>query len=150
MIRHLMCVAMAVLVLSGCAGCKVGDGKVDVVEAGVIRVAVGLAMSSRPESVRPAYAVSTALLKVINPDYVSEASAFDLALVRELDALGLSGPERLAFMDLVAAIRGIIIDQLKSPPNTESRLVVIAEVLQIVRESAASRIALENQNLAVK
>lgn len=43
MIRRLMCVVMAVLVLSGCAGCKVGDGKVDVVEAGMIRVAVGVA-----------------------------------------------------------------------------------------------------------
>ena len=150
MIRHLMCVVMAVVVLSGCAGCKVGDGKVDIVEAGVIRVAVGVAMSSRPESVRPAYVVSTALLKVISTDYVAEASAIDLAIGLELDAIGLSGPERLAFMDLVAAIRGIIIDQLKASPTAESRRVVIAEVLLIVRESAAARMALENQSLVVK
>ena len=129
MIRHLMCLVMAVMVLSGCAGCKVGDGKVDVVEAGMIRVAVGVAMSSLPESVRPAYAVSTELLKVVGTDYVTDASAIDLAIDRELDAIGLSGQERLAFMDLVAAIRGIIIDQIKSSPTAESRRVVIAEVL---------------------
>lgn len=150
MIRHLMCVVMAVVVLSGCAGCKVGDGKVDVVEAGVIRVAVGVAMSSRPESIRPAYAVSTALLKVISTDYVAEASAIDLAIARELDAIGLSGPDRLAFMDLVSSVMGIIIDQLKSSPTAESRRVLIGQVLQIVRESAASRISLETQTMAGK
>ena len=150
MIRHLMCLVMAVAVLSGCAGCKVGDGKVDIVEAGLIRVAVGVAMSSRPESVRPAYEVSTALLKVISPDYVSEASVNDLAIDRELDEIGLSGPERLAFMDLVALIRGIIIDQLKSSKTEGSRRVMLYDVLRIVRESAAARLALENQNLAVK
>lgn len=150
MIRHLMCLVMAVAVLSGCAGCKVGDGKVDIVEAGLIRVAVGVAMSSRPESVRPAYEVSTALLKVISPDYVSEASVIDLAIDRELDEIGLSGPERLAFMDLVALIRGIIIDQLKSSKTEGSRRVMLYDVLRIVRESAAARLALENQNLAVK
>lgn len=150
MIRHLMCLVMAVAVLSGCAGCKVGDGKVDIVEAGVIRVAVGVAMSSRPESVRPAYVVSTALLKVIGPDYVSEASVIDLAIARELDEIGLSGPERLAFIDLASAVRGIIIDQLKSSTTAESRRVIIYDVLQIVRDSSAARITLENQNLAVK
>lgn len=146
MIRHLMCVVMAVAVLSGCAGCKVGDGKVDVVDAGVIRVAVGLAMSSRPESVRPAYAVSTALLKVISPDHVSEASVIDLAIARELDEIGLSGPERLAFINLASAIRGIIIDQLKSSTTEESRRVMIYEVLRIVRESAEARLAMENKS----
>ena len=134
--------------LSGCAGpnamIKI-DGQVDEVEASLIQSGVGIAMTVRPEAVPPAYAVSTALLARIGGGSVL-LSGLDAAVQSEVDKLGLLDTEKASVMDLVGVIRTTIVSKLKQEGITDpgQRLIIVKQVFEIVRRSAAARLGVTN------
>lgn len=140
---------MLVFALIGCFGCSgpgasnIGDGQVDQVEAATIQVAVGLAMTARPDTVAPAYAVSTAILAVLDTSTVETAlaAAIDTALTAKLNELNLDAPTKASVQDLALLIRAQTLEQLSSAnlPASEKR-VVIREVVAIVQRTAAVRL----------
>ena len=67
--RILAVIFVAIIsIISGCANTSktLGDGKIDAVESASINVAVGVAFSAKPETIVPAYAVTTALLQIMS------------------------------------------------------------------------------------
>ncbi|WP_321367623.1 hypothetical protein [uncultured Desulfuromusa sp.] len=134
----------AAIALAGCTGpnalIKI-DGNVDQVEAALIQSAVGVAMTMRPEAVTPAYAVSTAILSRIDNNSVL-LSGLDGAVAAEVDKLDLLPAERQSFFDLVALVRAQIVRQLQAEGISDGaqRLVVVRQVIEIVRASAAARL----------
>lgn len=132
--------------LFGCGkqqGATLGDGKVDQVEAATIQVAVGLAMTARPDTVAPAYAVSTAILAVLDADKeeTTLAAAIDTALTAKLEELHLDAPTKASVQDLALLIRAQVMEQLSAAnlPASEKR-VVVRDVIAIVQQTAASRL----------
>lgn len=142
----LMLLLFSLSVQFGCSGpgaANIGDGKVDQVEAATIQVAVGLAMTARPDTVAPAYAVSTAILAVIDTSTAETAlaAAVDTALTAKLDELHLDAPTKASVQDLALLIRAQVMEQLSAAnlPASEKR-VVIREVVAIVQQTAAARL----------
>lgn len=131
--------------LAGCgtSGMINVDGNVDEVEAALIRAAVGLSMSVAPETVPPAYAVSTAILSRIDGSSVL-LSDLDTAVTAEVDSLDLVPVERQSLLDLVALVRARIIQQLKDKgvADADQRMIVVRQVIEIVRQSAAARMGI--------
>ena len=80
----------AVLGVNLMAGCSpqgdstLGNGKVDLVEAATIRVAVGMAFTARPDTVVPAYRVATGLLVVLDADAAHSQPGTELNSVPSL------------------------------------------------------------------
>lgn len=145
LIIALLCL-LSLAVLFGCGkqqGANIGDGKVDQVEAATIQVAVGLAMTARPDTVAPAYAVSTAILAVLDADNgdTALAEAIDTALTSKLDDLHLDAPTTASVQDLALLIKAQIMEQLSSAnlPASEKR-VVIRDVVAVVQQTAAIRL----------
>ena len=122
----------------------IGNGKVDLVEAATIRVAVGLAFSARPDTVEPAYRVATGLLVVLDADADKTALAktIQTALAEETKKLHLDAATAASFADLVALIEAQIMEKLNASPVTSSqKAVILRDVLTIVRDTAAARMA---------
>ena len=122
----------------------IGNGKVDLVEAATIRVAVGLAFSARPDTVEPAYRVATGLLVVLDADADKTALAKTIqsALAEETKKLHLDAATAASFADLVALIEAQIMEKLNASPVTSSqKAVILRDVLTIVRDTAAARMA---------
>lgn len=145
LIIALLCL-LAMAVLFGCGkqqGATVGDGRVDQVEAATIQVAVGLAMTARPDTVAPAYAVSTAILAVLDADNgeTALAAAIDTALAEKVDDLHLDAPTKASVQDLALLVKAQIMEQLSSAnlPASEKR-VVVRDVVAIVQQTAAIRL----------
>ena len=140
----LLITCLLLALLPGCSGpnalIKI-DGKVDQVEAALIQTAVGVALTAKPEAVPPAYAVSTAILARIDGGSVL-LSGLDAAVQSEVDDLDLLTAEKQSVMDLVSVIRATIISKLEEEGITDidQRLVVVKQVIEIVRASAASRL----------
>lgn len=141
----LLC-GLSLAFLFGCGkqqGGTIGDGKVDQVEAATIQVAVGLAMTARPDTVAPAYAVSTAILAVLDAgnDETTLAAAIDTALTAKLEELHLDAPTKASVQDLALLIRAQIMEQLSAAnlPASEKR-VVVRDVIAVVQQTAASRL----------
>ena len=134
----------SVLLLSACnpnGGTTIGDGKVDMVEAAVIQIAVGAAMTAKPELIAPSYAVSTALLTLIDTNVVTSPSMLEPVLDKEIDKLNLDPLTRQSARDLIALIKAQIMQQLNiegPPPST--KMLVVKQIVQIVHDTAAARI----------
>ncbi|WP_157470086.1 hypothetical protein [Desulfobulbus elongatus] len=128
-----------------------GNGQIDAVEAATIRVAVGLAMAAKPETIAPAYAVSTALLAILADESGAVASVAMIrdAVAGETAKLDLDPVTAASFTDLVGLIEARIAEQLAAADIPSSgRMVVIREVIRIVQEAAAARLPLVGTKLA--
>lgn len=136
----------AALCLTGCGGCSsenstIGDGQVDAVEAATIQVAVGLAMTAAPETIAPAYAVSTGLLALLDGQQLVTLAGLDGAIAEKINQLELSQVERQSAFDLVTLIRAKLRSKLDAAGVPEAdRFVVVQAVVQIVHDSAAARL----------
>lgn len=133
----------SVLFLSACnpnGGSSIGDGKVDIVEAAVIQAAVGAAMSAKPELVDPAYAVSTALLTMLDASTITSPSLLETVLGKEIDKLNLDPLTRQSVRDLVALIKAKIVQELNLTDAPNTKMIVLKQIVQIVHDTAAARI----------
>ena len=122
------------------------DGKIDAVEAATIRLAVGAALSAKPETIKPAYAVSTALLATINTlDYAVLVSVVDKAIQNEVNKLNLDNLTKQSFNDLIVLVKAQIKQQINVSIDTsdiisEQRKVLISDILKIVQEASSARL----------
>ena len=121
-----------------------GNGKVDAVEAATLRVAVGLAMTARPDTVAPAYAVSTALLAGLSADYVALPQAVDGIIKRETERLNLDPATLASFGDLLLLIRAEITQRISvEAVDDPGKRVMVRELVAIVQETAATRLGIK-------
>ena len=143
--KKLLLLLFLIVTLFGC-GCKdgkttIGDGKVDMVEASTIRVAVGLAFAAKPNTVVPAYAISTALLQMTESDTEKVSPIFiEQALNSEIGKLNLDPLTVQSVNDLIVLIRAQIIDQIGVNNDVQAKVIVIRQVIQIVHDSAGARL----------
>ena len=146
--------AVALSIVMGCSpqgDSTIGNGKVDLVEAATIRVAVGMAFTARPDTVVPAYRVATGLLVVLDADADKTALAKTIktALAEETAKLHLDAATASAFTDLVGLIEAQLLQQLKTPEvSTSQKAVILRDVLIIVRDAAADRMGAGSTGLA--
>lgn len=133
------------LSLAACFGSKgsstLGNGQVDAVEAATLRVAVGLAMTARPDTVAPAHAVGTALLAVLADDSQPvPTSAIEQTIIAKMVELNLDPASQQSFNDLILLIKAKIIEQLAMATQGTNRIVVVRDIIKIVRETATARL----------
>ena len=141
--KSLVIALCSVLFLSACnpnGGSSIGDGKVDIVEAAVIQVAVGAAMSAKPELIAPSYAVSTALLTMLDASTITSPSMLETVLGKEIDKLNLDPLTRQSVRDLVALIKAKIVQELNLTDAPNTKMIVLKQIVQIVHDTAAARI----------
>lgn len=124
-------------------GCKenvttIGNGKVDVIEAATIQVAVDLALTSHPEAVEPAYKVSSELLKVLSSEAVIP-SMLGSVLDKELGKLQLDPQTLVILSSLIETIESGIKAEIGTSSNA-SKILVIRQVVQIVNNTAQAHI----------
>lgn len=140
---------MLLLALYGLYGCTnststLGNGKVDAVEAATLRVAVGLAFTARPDTVAPAYAVSTALLAGLSADYVALPAAVDGIISRETERLNLDPATLASFGDLLLLIKAEITQRISvDAVDDPGKRVMVRELVAIVQETAAARLGIK-------
>lgn len=143
-VAMMICLAVMLTACSGTGpgGSTLGDGQVDQVEAASIRVAVGLALTAKPEAVVPAYGVSTAVLAILPPGEGAEVdvSLIDGVIANEVDKLNLDPLTRQSFNDLVALARAEVTKQLSAGLQGNQRLVVVRDIVAIIQQSAAARL----------
>ena len=122
----------------------IGNGKVDPVEAATVRVAVGMAFTARPDTVAPAYAVSDALLTMLDAsrDQSALVTTINQTLAGETAKLNLDAGTAASFADLVALVEAQIVARLAEANITASqRMVVVRDIVAIVHDTAAMRMA---------
>lgn len=139
MLTFLFVLIAFAMMVAGCVTSSVGDGQVDQVEAATIRAAVGVSMSARPETVVPAYAVTKALLAIMDGDEPVQLKDLEAALNDQIDTLNLSPMEKAAVMDLAALVQANIEARLVGL-IPDMHLVVVRSVIEIVHETAAYRL----------
>ena len=128
------------LLLAGCSPFSM-NGMLDPVETATIRVAVGLAMTAEPRTVVPAYAVSTALLAILDGTETTTLGALCPAVDKEIDKLNLTDAERASFIELVELVKARILQQLGSTNmDVAQKIVLIKGIVQIVRDASIARI----------
>jgi len=132
---------MLCFMLAGCNGVSsnVGDGQVDAVEAATIRLAVGAAMSAKPETIVPAYAVTKTLLAVMDGAEAVQVRDLESALDERIDNLNLTPLEKQSVSDLVTLVRANITERV-SGIAPDLKLVVVRAVIEIVHETASARL----------
>jgi len=133
------------LMLVGCNGAgtngSIGDGQVDAVETAVIRLAVGAAMTAKPETVAPAYAVSKAVLTIMDAENPVMLTILEAAVDKEIKKLDLTVYEKQSVMDLVNLVKANIVDRVGGLVP-ERKFVVVRAVIEIVHDSAKARLNL--------
>jgi len=131
------------LMLVGCNGAgtnsSIGDGQVDAVETAMIRLAVGAAMTAKPETVVPAYAVSKALLIVMDTDNPVKLAILNMVIQDKIKDLNLTPYEEQSVMDLVSLVRAKLVDMVGGL-DPGARIVVVKAVVQIVHDAAGARL----------
>lgn len=140
-LTYLLVLAAFVLMVVGCVTDNVGDGRVDQVEAATIRLAVGAAMSAKPEAVVPAYAVTKTLLAVMDGSEAVQVADLETALDEKIGDLDLTDMERQSVTDLAALVRANIQERIAGIGEGR-RMVVVKAVIEIVHEAAAARLDL--------
>jgi hypothetical protein len=146
--KYAVCAAVFFLVATmfGCASDGQGPivivGQVSEVEASIIRVAVGAAMSAMPQAVAPAYAVSTALLQAPTLDSVIFLANLDDRIAAEVKKLKLTKDEKVMFFELVGAIKSGIKERLGDLTELDGfdYSLVVKTVIQIVNDAAKARL----------
>lgn len=132
---------LLMLALFGCSGSvTIGDGRLDAIESSVIQVAVGAAMSARPELIAPAYAVSTALLGILDGREMTPLATLELSVTQQLNQLELTDLERQSAMDLLILIKARILAELGPSADDNQKILVVKTVARIVNESARTRL----------
>ncbi len=122
----------------------IGNGKVDPVEAATIRLAVGVAFTARPDTVVPAYAVSDALLAILDAGSSTETlvTTINETIAKETSKLNLDAATAASFADLVALVEAQIVAKMKELNITASeKVIVVRDIIAIVHDTAAIRIA---------
>ncbi len=145
--KNLVTVLMlsTMLILNASAGGQstIGNGKVDLVEAATIQVAVGLAFSAKPQTVVPAYAVTTALLKIMSNDTEQvQPSMIKILVVKELEKLKLDKLTMLSMIDLMNLVEAEIKTKIDIQVQDSNKMVIIKQVIQIIHDSSEVRIGI--------
>jgi hypothetical protein len=141
--KHTFLAATLLIVLAMLAGCSTitVDGDLDPAESATIRLAVGLSMSAEPKTVLPAYAVSTALLTILEGSETTPLDTLDAAINAEADKLNLTDTERASFNELLQLVKAETMKHLNLPEiDAGQKLIIVKTVIQIVREAALARI----------
>ena len=133
----------------GLTACKeegsstLGNGRVDPGEAAALRVAVGLAFTARPDTVAPAYAVSTAVLAVLGDGSTPvPLDSIDGLIGKETAKLKLAPATLQSFNDLILLVKAQVTQQLGTNADIKNTLVVVHDVVQVVQQTAAARLGI--------
>lgn len=143
-----LCVAVMLsiaVLLNACAGGQstIGNGKVDLVEAATIQVAVGLAFSAKPQTIVPAYAVSTALLKIMSKDQEKVIPSMIKDMVKlEIDKLKLDALTKASMLDLYQLIEAEVKSKIDLQIDASNKMIIIQQLVQIVHDSAEARMGI--------
>lgn len=143
-----LCVAVMLsiaVLLNACAGGQstIGNGKVDLVEAATIQVAVGLAFSAKPQTIVPAYAVSTALLKIMSKDQEKVIPSMIKDMVKlEIDKLKLDALTKASMLDLYQLIEAEVKSKIDLQVDASNKMIIIQQLVQIVHDSAEARMGI--------
>ncbi len=121
---------MLCLTLAGCSGTTVGDGVFDAREQAYFKAGVGIAISAKPETAAPVYAVATTCLGLISLD-------LDLAMkLTDIDE-----KLRPSVADLINVLKAdmetVIATEVVIDVN--KRTEIIKQMLVIVQTSAKER-----------
>ena len=141
--KKIIFILLLALAMTGCAMTQnLGDGKVDEVEASVIRVAVGGALAAYPAAIAPAYAVSTAVLQFMDGSEAVDLSMLESKAGDEINKLQLTDLEKQSAIDLLGVVKANIKAELTKAGITDpdAKLVVVKTVLEIIKESAKARL----------
>lgn len=156
--KGILAAVMAVFLSFSMIGCSgkgpiTIDGKVDVVEAQIIQVAVGVAMASKPEMVKPVYDISGKLLNHVSETDATTPSLLKMVLSSEIDKLNVDPLTRQSIYDLVGLIEAQIIREI-GEYNLDDKIIIISQVIQIVHNTAEQRIkyieSLEKEKNTIK
>ena len=121
---------MLCLTLAGCAGTTVGDGYFDAREQAYFKAGVGIAISAKPETAAPVYAVATTCLGLISLD-------LDLAMkLTDIDE-----KLRPSVADLINVLKADMETVIATEGATDinKRTEIIKQMLVIVQTSAKER-----------
>ena len=154
--KKMLALVMAVFLgisMVGCSGKNMGpipiDGKIDIVEAQIIQVAVGVAMASKPEMVKPVYDISGKLLDNTSSTEATTPALLKVVLGKEIDKLNVDPLTKQSIYDLAGLIEVQIIKEL-GEYNIDNKIVLVRQVIQIVHNTAEARIkyidSLEKEN----
>lgn len=141
--KKLISLVVLLFLMAGCAGSQsnIGDGKFDPKEQAYFKLAVGVAMTARPETAPAVYVISEAVLKVIEPRNVSSNEVLEGVIDYEVEKLKLTPGAKLVLLDLVNLLKVEMFSVLDTENiNIDDRLVVVKQMLQIINESARARI----------
>ncbi len=146
-----LAVCLLLVLLAACftnkGACTLGNGQVDAVEAATLRVAVGLAFTARPDTALPAYTAATAVLAALGEDGQSvPTSITDQVIADKLNDLNLDPATRASFNDLALLIKARIVEQLSIDSSGAEKAVVVRDIVEIVRETAAARLGTLGSN----
>lgn len=121
---------MLCLTLAGCSGTTVGDGVFDTREQAYFKAGVGIAISAKPETAAPVYAVATTCLGLVNLD-------LDLAMkLTDIDEKLLPSVADLVNI-LKTDMEAVIATEVVTDIN--KRTEIIKQMLTIVQTSAKER-----------
>ena len=121
---------MLCLTLAGCSGTTVGDGVFDTREQAYFKAGVGIAISAKPETAAPVYAVATTCLGLVNLD-------LDLAMkLTDIDEKLLPSVADLVNI-LKTDMEAVIATEVVTDIN--KRTEIINQMLTIVQTSAKER-----------
>ena len=139
MTRKIKCLVMIALMLFvGCATVTL-DGNLDPVESAIVRIAVGAALTAEPQTVVPAYAVSTALMAILDGTEITELNILEERFNEEMQKLELNDAERASFLELAALVRMHIIQHLPDD-GLDQQIVIVRQVVKIIRDASMARI----------
>jgi len=138
-----LAVLLAGVMSSGCVATNnttIGNGRVDALEAATLKVAVGLAMSEKPEAIKPAYDVTSALLG-LTKNNIAILSDTDAIIALELGKLELDPMTKASVMELVELIKMYIVTILDGEGiPADQRYVVAIDLIRVVHEAAKTRL----------
>lgn len=142
--KGIVALLICLLALVGCSGkSNIGDGKIDTVEETEIRTAVGLILSSKPETIPMVYLVSEKLLQIMSDDYISTLDAVDIIVAREVKQISFTPEEAASFNDLLILVKAKIKEQVGSVTVDSQRLIMVKQVVKIVNESSKARMKIK-------
>ena len=144
LLKLIVALLVSLMLFIGCSGkTNIGDGKIDTVEEAEIRIAVGLILSSRPETVPMAYLVSEKLLQIMSDDYISTLDAVDIIVAREVKQIKFTPEETASFNDLLILVKAKISEQVNTTTVDGARLIMVKQVIKIVNESSKARMKIK-------
>jgi hypothetical protein len=130
-------------VLSGCVATNnttIGNGRVDALEAATLKVAVGLALTEKPQAIKPSYDVTSALLG-LTQDNIAQDCDVNSIIALELNKLELDPMTKASVMELAELIKIYIVTILDGEGiPADQRYVVAIDLIRVVHEAAKTRL----------